>query len=277
MKKFLMLMTALAAAGWVRAEMPPLDGTNVVGFAAVNAAGGANTLITVPFEACLNAGTPGVLADLISTNGLVSHASDPGAADQLIVLTTNATMQIYYYYWLKAGEGWKGVETSVKMPNGSSFAVTPVAASEFPVARGLGFWIKRVAGAAADVYVKGQVSGARQATAISEKLNLIGYGSVEAFSLNNSGIDWTGVTGAGLKLYESDTIMLPKTGGGFTTYFYYVNASPPAPHVSLTNKWVESTASGLQAASGTIAAGQGFWFNRLTGHGSFTFRPNGQE
>jgi hypothetical protein len=138
----------------------------VVGFIPVAAAADVNSIITVPFEACMGEGA-GKLADMVSTNGLTSHASDPDGADQLVVLTMAGDDQVYYYYWHKTGDGWPPVTTEQLMPGGGSRQLDPPAASAFAVSRGLGFWIKRKASENATVYLKGQVTEAAQSTAIA--------------------------------------------------------------------------------------------------------------
>lgn len=269
MKKILMLTMALAAAGWLRAEIPPVDGGNVVGFAEITAPGAVNTIITVPFEACMSAGSPGVLADLVATNGLTA-AGSAAAADQLVVLTTSGGAQVYYYYWLQTAVGWTRITTTQLMPDGSEQAITPPEASAFSISRGLGFWIKRVASANPTLYVKGQVSGAKQATEISPGLNLVGYGTVQAFTLN-AGIDWNGVSGANGICSTTDRILVGNGDGTYTTYYYYVKLGS-----LITGKWVLSTPTGPVVPEETpIPAGRGFWYHRR-GQGSFTFCPNGK-
>jgi len=273
MKKFLLTTVALAVAGWGCAEIQPLEGTNVVGFAAITAPGGVNTIITVPFEACLESGAAGMLSDLVATNGLTSHATSEGDADQLVVLTTNGATQVYYYYWNKTGFGWTEITSAMLMPDGSSQAVTPPAATNFPVARGLGFWIKRKTSGVSTVYVKGQVSSEKQATTISEGLNLIGYGGLESVALN--AIDWTGAYGINGISATTDRILVGNGDGTYTTYFYYVKkAGSSSYYDQFTNLWVKSTSSGPALPSSSLPVGQGFWYHRR-GTGDFTFRPDG--
>lgn len=275
MKKALMLTAVLAVAGWALADIQPISGTNVVGFAAVSVPGAANTIITVPFDACMGAGTPGVLSDLVSTNGLTASA-DAATADQLVVLTTNEVGLIYYYYWLQNAAGWTKITTTKLMPDGSSQAVTPPDANLFPLTRGLGFWIKRYAATPTTVYVKGQVWAAKQSTLISEGLNLVGYGAMQEFTLNNSGIDWSGANGANGIGATTDRILVGNGNGTYTTYYYYVKPGATGYYATFTNKWVKSTATGPELPGATtIPAGQGFWYLRR-GTGSFTFHPDGQ-
>lgn len=277
MKKVVLMVTALSAMGLARAAMLPVTGTNTVGYVSVAAPAGANSIVTVPFEACLGAGAAGMLADLVATNGLTAHASDAASADQLVVLTTNGTSQVYYYYyWLKTGDGWQEITTEQIMPDGSKATLTPPEATNFPVARGLGFWIKRVAGATSSLYVKGQVSSEKQSTLIQSGLNLVGIASVEAITLNGSGIDWSGANGANGISSTTDKILVCNGDGTFTTYYYYVKrAGASSYYDQFTNKWVESTSTGPVLPSRTIPAGQGFWYHRR-GAGSFEFHPDGQ-
>ncbi|MDD4017705.1 MAG: hypothetical protein PHV28_07140 [Kiritimatiellae bacterium] len=269
MKKILMITAAMAVTGLVQAAMPLLDGTNIVGFTEVIAQTNANTIITVPFEACLGSG-PGMLADLVATNGLTAQASDTESADQLIVLTTNATDQVYYYYWLKAGEGWTGLK-SVKVVDGQpAEIIDPMAATNFPVARGLGFWIKRVAGTSGTLYLKGQVSSANQETPIGKGLNLIGYSTVdETFNLNT--LNWAGVFSGGFKMSTGDRIAVRKAGGGYN-YYHYFSVAEPGQYEAFNNKWVKSTPTGFELPA-ALKAGEGFWYDCKT-VGGFTFRPN---
>jgi hypothetical protein len=273
MKKISLALAALAVAGSVQADVPPITGENTVGFAAVAAPAEANTIITVPFEACLGGGAAGMLSDLVATSGLTSHASDPAQADQLVVLTSSGGELYYYYYWLKASEGWMAITTSKLMPDGSTQAVTPPAASAFEIARGLGFWVKRVASGGSALYVKGQLATAKQSTDISEGLNLVGYGTVQSFSLNDSGIDWTGAYGGTGNTSTSDKIVVVNADGSFTEYFYFVKpVGWPAGYDALSNKWITKS---YTLASGTLPAGRGFWYLRR-GAGSFTFKPDGE-
>jgi len=274
MKKILMITAVMAVTGWVQAAMPSLDGTNIVGFTEVNAPASANTIITVPFEACLGSG-PGMLADLVVTNGLTAQAQDTekNSADQLIVLTTVDTNQVYYYYWLKAGDGWTGFK-SVKVIDGTPVVIEPTAATNFPVARGLGFWIKRVAGASGTLYVKGQVSSAKQASPIGKGLNLIGYGTVAAtFDLN--ALDWNGAFSGGLKMTTGDRIAVRNGAGGYHYYHFFSMTTPPSQYAAFNNKWVKSTPTGF-ALPAAVPAGEGFWYDCKT-EGGFTFRPDGND
>lgn len=108
MKKVVLMVAALSAMGLARAAMLPVTGTNTVGYVSVAAPAGANSIITVPFEACLGAGGAGMLADLVATNGLTAHASDAASADQLVVLTTNGTSSVYYLLLAEVGPGLAG-------------------------------------------------------------------------------------------------------------------------------------------------------------------------
>lgn len=275
MKKILMFVTALAATGFVRAAIQPIEGTNVVGFAAVTASGGENTIITIPFEACLGGGDAGMLSDLVATNGLTA-SSDAGSADQLVVLTTEGATQVYYYYYFKPVDGWTPITSAMLMPDGSSQAIEPPAADSFAISRGLGFWIKRVASASSTLYMKGQVSDAKQATQIEEGLNLIGYGAVTDFALNSAGISWTGANGGTGNTSTSDKIIVANGDGSFTEYYYFIKPAEWGPEYNdLDHKWITKSYTVVPVTT-MIEAGQGFWYLRRAGQGSFTFRPDGE-
>lgn len=276
MKKVVLMVAALSAMGVARAAMVSVEGTNTVGFVKMTVPAGSNTIVTVPFEACLGTGSAGMLADMVATNGLTSDAANAASADQLVVLTTNGASLVYYYYWLKTGDGWTEITTEQIMPDGGTATLTPPAATNFPVARGLGFWIKRVAGSGSDLYLKGQVSSAKQSTLVNPGLNLVGYGSVETFSLNGSGIDWTGASGTNGISATTDRILVCNGDGTFTAYYYFVKREGSSSYYDqFANKWVESTSTGPALATNSIPAGQGFWYHRRSS-GSFTFRPDGQ-
>ncbi len=273
MKKISLFFIVFAVCGFAWADIQPITGTNTVGFVSVTTAS-SNTIITVPFEACLGNGAAGTLADLVATNGLTSSASEPANADQLVVLTTNGTDLVYYYYWLRTDVGWTPTDTTILLTNGASVAITPPAADTFELARGLGFWLKRVSGSENTVYLKGEVSSGKQATLINEGLNLVGIANTEAFSLNNSGIDWTGAYGTNA-LSSADKIIVCNGDGTFTQYYFYQRENANEYYAQFTNKWVESTSTGPALPSGTIQAGQGFWYYRR-GASAFTFHPDGE-
>ena len=274
MKKVVMMVAALSAAGLVQAAIQPIAGTNTVGFVSVSAPVSANSIVTVPFEACLGSGASGMLSDLVATNGLTANAS-PADADQRVVLTTNGASLVYYYYWLDGAAGWSEITTEQIMPNGGKATLTPPPATNFPVARGLGFWIKRVAGSGSSLYLKGQVAAGKQSTDIRPGLNLVGLADVESFTLNGSGIDWSGASGANGISSVTDKILVCNGDGTFTTYYYFVKrAGSSSDYDVFDHKWVESTSTGPVLPNRTISAGQGFWYNRR-GAGSFTFRPDG--
>jgi len=272
MKKILIVSLTLAAAGWVSAQIQPIAGSNEVGFSTVAAAAGDNQIITVPYVACMAVDGAVALADLVSINGLVSHASDPAAADQLVVMVDVSGNLRYYYYWLQSEIGWTGIDTEVKHPDGTTSVVTPPAASAFEVARGLGFWLKRVAGSANAVYVKGEVSTSNPSTAIAAGLNLVGYGSAAALDLN--AVSWTGAYGNSTSgnTAHSDKIIVINADGTMQNYYYFVcPAGWPPAYQDLSNKWIDQN---YAVASVPVPAGQGFWYLRR-GTGSFNFQPDG--
>jgi len=159
------------------------------------------------------------------------------------------------------------------MPDGDPATVTPPAASAFALSRGLGFWIKRAPSASSTLYVKGEVSTAKQSTAINPGLNLVGYGTVSAFTLNTSGIDWTGAYGGTGNTRTSDKILVVAADGSFTEYFYFVKPDGwPAGYDALDHKWITQS---YALPTATIPAGTGFWYLRR-GSGSFAFKPDGE-
>ena len=273
MNKGWMTFAVVAAAGLVHAAMQPIAGTNVVGFVEIAAPAAENTIIAVPFEACLQAGVPGKLGDLVSTYGLTAHSSDPALADQLVVLTVDGGSPAYYYYYNDTEDGWTAITTEQIMPDGLKKTLTPTAASAFDVARGQGFWIKRVAGFGSAVYVQGQVSEAKQATTVGEGLNLISYSAMQAFTLNDSNIDWTGAYGGTGNTVTSDKILVSNGDGTYAEFYYFTKPDGwPVAYDTLNNKWITKS---YTVATGSVAAGKGFWFHRR-GAGSFTFKPDGE-
>jgi hypothetical protein len=277
MKKTLIVATVLAAAGLIRADgITPLVGTNTVGFAIVtNIANQANTIITVPFEACLSNGVSGYLSDLVSTNGLTSDPGNAAHADQLVVLTTNTDGSlIYYYYWLQTGLGWTNVPTEVLMPEGTSnTVVNPPAANAFRIARGLGFWLKRAyPNTGSTVFVKGQVSTNKQSTVIASGLNLIGFANPSALTLNDSGISWAGANGGTGNTVTSDKILIVGANGSLTPYWFFINPTGPSvgSFAACDHKWID--ANYVVATNVSISAGQGFWYVSR-GATNFTFLP----
>ncbi len=273
MKKALVIAAVLGSTGLLHA-IEPIVSTNIVGFAVVtNVANQANTIITVPFETCLSNGVDGVVADLVSTNGLKA-GSDAASADQLVVLTTNASGLVYYYYYLHAGYGWTNVTSEQLMPGGTNALLTPLAANAFQISRGLGFWLKRNTSASAStVFVKGQVSTNLQSTEIKPGLNLIGFASGMPVDLNTNNVNWTGACGGNGNTMTMDQILLIGTNGIMTPYYYFTNQVGVAwePYNAvLSNKWI--TSSYAVATNAIIPAGKGFWYVRRGGT-PFTFQP----
>lgn len=269
MKKILTVTLALAAAGWAQCAMQPIQGGNEVGFSTVPATAGDNQIITVPYVACMGDNGAIFLSDLVSINGLVSHASDPAQADQLIVMVNDNGL-LYYYYWLQTAVGWTAVTTEVTHPNGSKSSVTPPAATEFAVARGKGFWLKRVDTSTNDVYVKGEVSGSGPSTPIAPGLNLIGYGTAAELTLNTA--NWSGANGGTGNTKSSDKIIVVGSDGTLSTYYFFTcPAGWDGAYQALNNKWINEN---YTIANVTVPAGQGFWYLRR-GENSFDFVPDG--
>lgn len=276
MKKILTLTAVVVAAGLAHAAVTPIEGDNTVGLVKLTVPTSAtHTIISVPFVKCLTSSAEsGMLKDLICTNGLVD-AGVAADADQLIVLTMEGANKVYYYYWLQTGLGWTPVTTTVLMPDGSSVAKNPPPADEFAISRGLGFWLKRYSNAAeSSLYLKGQVTTAKQATVITNGLNLVGYGYTDALTLNDVAVSWTGANGGTGNTTTSDKIIVVNPNGTFSEYFFFTRpiAWTAQKYVDANNKWINNDYS---VANVTIPAGKGFWYLRR-GTAGFTFRPKGE-
>jgi hypothetical protein len=262
MKKLLILTAVIAAAVAVRAEVTPIDGENGVGFIQVTIPEGASQkILSVPFEACLVGGA-GMLSDVISTNGMKAD-SNPADADQIVVLTTNASgLAVYYYYWNKTGTGWETNHT-VRLGGGDT-NVIPVVASNYPVARGLGFWLKRPAGATGtNLYIKGQIPTSSVPVTVmgGTNLTLIGLGALAVTNLNQvADATWAGryYGGAG----NMDKLLVVTNANG--SYIQYI-------YLSSSNKWidVDQVTGEPQVA---IQPGEGFWYLRR-GANDLEFKP----
>jgi hypothetical protein len=264
MKKLLILTAVIAAAVAVRAEVTPIDGENGVGFIQVTIPEGASQkILSVPFEACLGGGA-GMLSDVISTNGMTSSVNNPADADQIVVLTTNAVgLPVYFYYWHKTGTGWETNHT-VRL-GGAETNVIPVVASNYPVARGLGFWLKRPASqAATTLYMKGQIPTNSAAVDLpgNNTFTLIGYGALEPVDINTNAVIWTSRYDGGVLGQDQVRIVTN-----------VATASAPLEEYTfwgdLDNLWL-TTAGTTNAV--IINPGDGFWYLRR-GAGSATFKP----
>jgi hypothetical protein len=260
MKKLLILTAVIAAAVAVRAEVTPIDGENGVGFIQVTIPEGASQkILSVPFEACLVGGA-GMLSDVISTNGMKAD-SNPADADQIVVLTTNASgLAVYYYYWNKTGTGWETNHT-VRLGGGDT-NVIPVVASNYPVARGLGFWLKRPAGATGtNLYIKGQIPTSSVPVTVmgGTNLTLIGLGAFAVTNLNdvaaaNWGERYTGGPGKMDKL-----LVVTNANGSYVQYLY------------MSSKWIDVD-QGNGEPQIAIQPGEGFWYLRR-GANDLEFKP----
>jgi hypothetical protein len=261
MKKLLILTAVIAAAVAVRAEVTPIDGENGVGFIQVTIPEGASQkILSVPFEACLVGGA-GMLSDVISTNGMKAD-SNPADADQIVVLTTNASgLAVYYYYWNKTGTGWETNHT-VKLGGGPT-NVIPVVASNYPVARGLGFWLKRPAGATGtNLYIKGQIPTSSVPVTVmgGTNLTLIGLGAFAVTNLNDvAAANWGARYDSGTSAGADKLLVVTNANGAYATYYYW----------AAETKWVDKL--GIAPAV-TIEPGAGFWYLRR-GATDLTFKP----
>jgi hypothetical protein len=258
MKKLLILTAVIAAAVAVRATTV-IEGENGVGFIEVTIPEGeSQKILSVPFEACMSGpGAMGVLRDLISTNGMKA-AGNPADADQIVVLTTNASGPVYYYYWYKAGTGWETNHT-VKLGGGET-NIFAVAASNYPVARGLGFWLKRPDDAAGtNLYIKGQIPTSSVPVTVSgTNFTLIGLGALEPVDINTNAVTWTDRHDGGA--LGQDQLRIVSDDGVISTYTFW-----GAPD----NLWL--TPAGTTNTV-TIKPGEGFWYLRR-GTSDTTFTP----
>lgn len=280
MKKFFILTAALATAGLVQA-IDPINGNNVA-FVEVSVPGTDATpktqILSVPFEKCLNSGTAVKLADLVSTFNLVDKAdADKASADQLVVLTTtminSVETPIYYYYYLKTitgGKEWTAIKTTL-LDGTQKTEITPPAATDFDIARGKGFWLKRPASASAtSLFLKGQIASSSVSVTIKSGLNLISLGSLTSISLNSSSIGWgTGsgnnVRNPGNGITGMDKLLVVKTDGSGDFDEYVFDAADGG-------KWLDQSGD---PTSATVVPGQGLWYLRR-GDDNLTFTPVAQ-
>jgi hypothetical protein len=255
MKKLLMLTAVIAAAVAVRAQVTPINSENGVGFVDVTVPTTATGLkiLSVPFEACLGSGAAGVLSDLVSTNGMKS-ASTPADADQLVVLTTNAAGQaVYYYYWHKTGIGWE-TNNTIRLGEEDPEVERPEAATNFRVARGLGFWLKRASGATGTkLYVKGQIATTSVPIMLDGGTNftLIGLGALTPTNLNQVAADtWADRYYGGAGNMDK-LLVVTNANGSYVQYIY----------LSSAGKWVDVDQPDGEPQV-AIQPGEGFWYLR---------------
>lgn len=270
MKKLLTITAVMAIASLAQAAITPIDSTNNIGFISVVVPATNVVIISVPFEKCqTNSGSSGMLSDLISTNGLISHGSTPSSADQLIVLTTNTDgTPIYFYYWLKSNVGWSTNTTTVL--GGTTTNVTSPNANAFPLSHGMGFWLKRPNNneTAGNLYMKGQIPTTNQPLNIKNGLTLIGLGGLSGKSLNDPAISW-GAREPGTGFSGMDKLIVVSTNGtgSMTEYYYHTNG------IYGTGKWCTHPTNAAPAiTSDEIQPGYGFWFLRR-GASDLTFKP----
>jgi hypothetical protein len=260
MKKLLILTAVIAAAVAVRAEVTPIEGENGVGFIQVTIPEGASQkILSVPFEACLVGGA-GMLSDVISTNGMKA-AGNPADADQIVVLTTNGTGPVYYYYWNKTGTGWETNHT-VQLGGGET-NIVPVVAASYPVARGLGFWLKRPTDATGTtLYMKGQIPTSSVSVTVmgGTNLTLIGLGALAVTNLNDvAAANWGTRYDSGTSAGADKLLVVTNANGAYATYYYY----------TAQTKWVDKLGN---APAVTIEPGAGFWYLRRDAT-DLTFKP----
>jgi hypothetical protein len=69
----------------------------------------------------------------------------------------------------------------------------------------------------------------------------VGYGAVEAFALNGSGVNWTGAYGDTVtgNTANSDKILVSNGSGGYTEYFFFKKPTGwPSAYDALDGKWI---------------------------------------
>lgn len=269
MKKFLILTTVLLAVGLANAAIDPIIGpsnglvlvTIPIGNSAVT-----NQILSVPFEQCLGSGAPVMLSDLVSTLGLVaSNADNKAKADQLVVLTTNSagTLVYCYYYLTNNTMTWTAINSTLIGGGTPSPSFTPPDATNFPIARGKGFWLRRpVSATGGSLYLKGQVATANSTVTIKPGLNLISLGVVAStgLSVNDSSIGWGTGTGSDKRFAGDGIATMDKlyvvSGSDFDQYDY----------VAGVGWWNQDD------KPGTILPGQGLWYLRKDST-DLTFTP----
>lgn len=266
MKKSLVILTALLVAGFVFADIDPIEGGQTAGMVEISVpglqSGNAIQILAVPFAQCIgNAGGSSVkLADLVSTFNLVADDSDAVAADQLIVLGEDNGTPVYFYYWLKDDGGnkvWTKLNTT-SLSGAEQQQIVPPEASAFAIARGNAVWLKRPEGAsAATVFLKGQVATSDPLVTIGVGLNLISFGGLTNCAINSVSLDW--VPKDGLK---SDKLLVLKNDGSgeFDQYTYR------------SGKWMVQDGTGFAVANVEVAPGKGFWYLRR-GNASTSLTP----
>jgi hypothetical protein len=262
MKRSLILMAAVTAAGLALADPPVING-NSVGLVEVTVPTTGSKILSVPFERPLgSAAQPGVLSELIATNGL-KGAENAADADQIVVLTQanvggNMT-NVYYYYWYQADVGWMPHQT--KVLGGNVVVITPPDADAFQLARGKGFWLVRPTGASGTkLYVTGQIPSSSASVTLkgNNTFTLIGFGALDNRDINDAGVNWASRYDGGA--LGQDQLRLVSDAGVMSTYTYW-----GAPD----NLWL--TPAGTTNTV-TIKPGEGFWYLRR-GTSDTTFTP----
>jgi len=259
MKRILILMAAVTAAGLALADPPVIEG-NGVGLVEVTVPTTGSKILSVPFEKPLgDPGQAGVLSELIATNDL-KGAATAADADQIVVLTTNELGEaIYYYYWYKLDVGWETNKT-IKLGGSSPEEIIPPPANVFALERGKGFWLVRAAGASSTkLYVTGQIPESSAAVDLrGTNFTLIGFGALDNRDINDTGVTWTGRYDGGA--LGQDQLRIVSDAGVMSTYTYW-----GAPDYL----WL--TPAGTTNLV-TIKPGEGFWYLRRDASAT-TFTP----
>jgi hypothetical protein len=256
MKRSLILMAAVTAAGLALADPPVING-NSVGLVEVTVPTTGSKILSVPFEKPLGTtpGQAGVLSELIATNDLKGASVGSEAdADKIVVLTQanvggNMT-NVYYYYWYQTDVGWTPYQTKV-LGGPVEGSITPPTANTFELARGKGFWLVRPTGATGNkLYVTGQIPTNSAAVTLkgNNTFTLIGFGALNDRDINDDEVTWASrYDGGGL---GQDQLRLVSDEGVMSTYTYWGGDD---------NQWLTPAGTTNTVA---IKPGEGFWYLR---------------
>ena len=233
---------------------------NTVGILRVaDAVASTNTVIAVPWQA---------FGDKIAIGSLV-YLGNRSDGDQLMAYAANGT----YYSWTLKVEGSTKTWTPDKtVKTGSEEAVEAPAASEFPISRGQGVFLKRI-NVKEPIYLVGRAPASGETVAATKTTLAASSESKPAWTLvaapSTMDLDLNGDSSPFGSANASDTIMLV-SAGGVAMKIPYTYSSKDGKWGRLVSKTVEETrANGKtvkytyteRSTEGcTIPAGTGFWY-----------------
>lgn len=273
MKKSLIITVAVLAVGMLYAAITETIVGKDAGVVQVTIPENAGStpkvqILSVPFAQYYDGGATIYLSDLVSTYGLEGNDTAT-SADQLIVLTTGTVNSVpntpvYYYYWLKNDKTWGVLKTTV-LSGTTVETITPPAAAELQLTRGMGIWLRRPNTASGtSLYLKGQVvTSGSSAVPIKTGLNLISLGTLatDGVVVNDSSITWTAPEGGdGISGMDKLLVVNPNGDGTFVQYVYDKDSS----------KWLDKDGNQPTAK---ILPGQGLWYVRRGDNSSCSFTP----